>query len=140
MCLPANQAGLNFVRLATPTTDARRLPGVLANTSGFLYYVSSNGVTGGAAPSAERVKQELDRIRTHSDIPVAVGFGIRTAAQAKEIGAFADGVVVGTALVNQIAGSLTADGKAGKDTVDAVSTFVKGLSSGVRDARLAAAE
>ncbi|WP_261397735.1 tryptophan synthase subunit alpha [Halomonas sp. DP8Y7-3] len=107
LCLPAAKAGLNFIRLATPTTDAERLPSVLANTSGFLYYVSSNGVTGGAAPSAERVKQELDRIRTHSDIPVAVGFGIRTAAQAKEIGAFADGVVVGSALIDAQASGAT---------------------------------
>lgn len=111
LCLPANQAGLNFVRLATPTTDARRLPGVLANTSGFLYYVSSNGVTGGAAPSAERVQQEVARIREHSDIPIAVGFGIRTAAQARQIGAFADGVVVGSALIDaQASGESPAEG------------------------------
>ncbi len=130
LCLPANQAGLNFVRLATPTTDARRLPGVLANTSGFLYYVSSNGVTGGAAPSAERVQQEVARIREHSDIPIAVGFGIRTAAQARQIGAFADGVVVGSALIDaQASGESPAEG------TQAVLALTRELAQALIDAR-----
>ncbi|MGO2415492.1 MAG: tryptophan synthase subunit alpha, partial [Cobetia crustatorum] len=90
LCLPAAQAGISFIRLATPTTNSERLPRVLANTSGFLYYVSSNGVTGGAAPTAEKVEAEVGRIREHTDIPVAVGFGIRTAEQAARIGRFAD--------------------------------------------------
>ncbi|MEO1990197.1 MAG: tryptophan synthase subunit alpha [Martelella sp.] len=140
LCIPALAAGLNFIRLATPTTDGKRLPAVLKNTSGFVYYVSMNGITGSALPDPSKVGEAVSRIKAHTDLPVCVGFGVKTAEHARLIGAAADGVVVGTALVNQIAGSLTADGKAGKDTVDAVSTFVKGLSSGVRDARLAAAE
>lgn len=100
LCLPAAKAGISFIRLATPTTNSERLPRVLANTSGFLYYVSSNGVTGGAAPTAEKVEAEVGRIREHTDIPVAVGFGIRTAEQAARIGRFADGVVVGSALID----------------------------------------
>ena len=140
LCIPALAAGLNFIRLATPTTDGKRLPAVLKNTSGFVYYVSMNGITGSALPDPSLVGAAVARIKAHTDLPVCVGFGVKTAEHARLIGAAADGVVVGTALVNQIAGSLTADGKASKDTVDAVSTFVKGLSSGVRDARLAAAE
>lgn len=130
LCLPANQAGLNFIRLATPTTDARRLPGVLTNTSGFLYYVSSNGVTGGAAPSAERVQQEVARIREHSDIPIAVGFGIRTAAQAREIGAFADGVVVGSALIDA-----QASGDSPGEGTQAVLALTRELAQALIDAR-----
>ncbi|TNB49763.1 tryptophan synthase subunit alpha [Martelella lutilitoris] len=140
LCIPALAKGLNFIRLATPTTDEKRLPTVLQNTSGFVYYVSMNGITGSALPDPSKVGAAVSRIKAHTDLPVCVGFGVKTAEHARLIGAAADGVVVGTAVVNQIAGTLDANGKGGKDTVDAVSTFVRGLSSGVRDARLAAAE
>ncbi|MFG6137961.1 tryptophan synthase subunit alpha [Halomonas sp. B23F22_10] len=103
LCLPAKAHGLDFIRLATPTTDAKRLPLVLENTSGFLYYVSSTGVTGAAAPSAERVAQEVEAIRAHSDLPIGVGFGIRTPEQAERIARFADAVVVGSALTDTVA-------------------------------------
>ncbi|MGQ7247806.1 tryptophan synthase subunit alpha [Halomonas sp. V046] len=130
LCLPAAEAGLNFIRLATPTTDAKRLPGVLANTSGFLYYVSSNGVTGGAAPTVDRVKAEVERIREHSEIPIAVGFGIRTPEQAAAIGAFADGVVVGSALIDaQANGATPAEGTA------AVHRLTRELSAALKTAR-----
>ncbi|TCT44659.1 tryptophan synthase subunit alpha [Martelella mediterranea] len=140
LCIPALAKGLNFIRLATPTTDEKRLPTVLNNTSGFVYYVSMTGVTGSALPDPSKVGAAVSRIKAHTDLPVCVGFGVKTAEHARLIGAAADGVVVGTAVVNQIAGSLDQDNQATKDTVDAVSTFVKGLSSGVRSARLAAAE
>ncbi len=103
LCLPAQAQGLDFIRLATPTTDAKRLPLVLENTSGFLYYVSSTGVTGAAAPSAERVAQEVEAIRAHSALPIGVGFGIRTPEQAERIARFADAVVVGSALTGTVA-------------------------------------
>ena len=140
LCIPALAKGLNFIRLATPTTDEKRLPTVLNNTSGFVYYVSMTGVTGSALTDPSKVGAAVSRIKAHTDLPVCVGFGVKTAEHARLIGAAADGVVVGTAVVNQIAGSLDQDNQATKDTVDAVSTFVKGLSSGVRSARLAAAE
>ena len=140
LCIPALEKGLNFIRLATPTTDEKRLPTVLNNTSGFVYYVSMNGITGSALPDPSKVGAAVSRIKAHTDLPVCVGFGVKTAEHARLIGAAADGVVVGTAVVNQIAGTLDANGKGGKDTVDAVATFVRGLLSGVRDARLAAAE
>src|ERR1700728_1495268 len=99
LCLPAMKAGLNFIRLATPTTDDKRLPTVLANTSGFVYYVSITGITGAAAPDAGRVAEAVKRIKRHTALPVCVGFGVRTAEQARAIARGADGVVVGSALV-----------------------------------------
>lgn len=102
LCLPAQARGIDFIRLATPTTDAKRLPLVLQNTSGFLYYVSSTGVTGAAAPSVERVSEEVDAIRQHTELPIGVGFGIRTPEQAERIARFADAVVVGSALTDCI--------------------------------------
>ena len=140
LCIPALAKGINFIRLATPTTDDKRLPAVLKNTSGFVYYVSMTGITGSALPDTTKIAGAVDRIKGHTDLPVCVGFGVKTADHAKAIGAAADGVVVGTAIVAQIAGSLTRDGKAGPDTVASVATFVKGLSTGVRAARLVAAE
>jgi tryptophan synthase alpha chain len=140
LCLPALAKGINFIRLATPTTDDRRLPKVLTNTSGFVYYVSMTGITGSALPDPTKISAAVQRIKGHTDLPVCVGFGVKTAEHARLIGASADGVVVGTAIVNQVATSLDKDGKAGADTVQAVVTFVNGLSSGVRSARLAAAE
>ncbi|TNM60605.1 tryptophan synthase subunit alpha [Aliirhizobium smilacinae] len=140
LCIPALAKGLNFIRLTTPTTDGKRLPTVLKNTSGFVYYVSMNGITGSALPDTSLISGAVARIKSHTDLPVCVGFGVKTADHAKAIGAAADGVVVGTAIVAQVAGSLTNDGAATADTVAAVSTFVRGLATGVRSARLVAAE
>ena len=139
LCLPAIKAGINFIRLATPTTDDKRLPTVLENTSGFVYYVSMTGITGSALTDTSKVAAAVKRIKSHTDLPIAVGFGVKTAEQAKVIGQSADAVVVGSAIVNLIAGTLTKDGKASGDTVDSVATMVRGLSTGVRSARLAPA-
>jgi tryptophan synthase alpha chain len=140
LCLPALRAGLNFVRLATPTTDDKRLPAVLANTSGFVYYVSITGITGAAAPDAGRVTQAVARIKRHTDLPVAVGFGVRDAASAASIARGADAVVVGSALVERVRSSLDTGGKATPDTVRAVTSLVAELAAGVRDGRRQAAE
>lgn len=140
LCLPALKAGLNFIRLATPTTDAKRLPAVLANTSGFVYYVSITGITGSAAPDNSRVSEAVARIKRHTTLPVAVGFGVKTAANAREIAAGADGVVVGSALVEAVRTSLDADGKATPRTVKSVVDLVGALAEGVRGARRVAAE
>jgi tryptophan synthase alpha chain len=134
LCVPALAAGLSFVRLTTPTTDDRRLPTVLKNTSGFVYYVSMTGITGAAIKSHAAVGEAVKRIKGHTGLPVAVGFGIKTADDAAIIGRDADGVVVGTALCNAVLGSLV-DGKATPGTVAAVTTLVSGLASGVRRAR-----
>jgi tryptophan synthase alpha chain len=140
LCLPALAAGLNFIRLATPTTDDRRLPAVLANTSGFVYYVSITGITGAGAPDAGAVATAVARIKRHTRLPVAVGFGVRTAAQAAAIAAGADGVVVGSALVNALAASLDPAGKATARTVTAVTELVAELARGVRSAQRQAAQ
>ncbi|SCW69888.1 tryptophan synthase, alpha chain [Rhizobium mongolense subsp. loessense] len=140
LCIPAIRKGINFIRLATPTTDDKRLPTVLKNTSGFVYYVSMNGITGSALPDPSLVSGAVRRIKQHTNLPVCVGFGVKTADHAKVIGSSADGVVVGTAIVNQVATSLSSEGKATADTVQAVATLVRGLSSGTRSARLVAAE
>ncbi|MCM2396565.1 tryptophan synthase subunit alpha [Rhizobium sp. S95] len=140
LCLPARKRDINFIRLATPTTDEKRLPTVLQNTSGFVYYVSMTGITGSALPDPSKVSSAVHRIKEHTDLPVCVGFGVKTAEHARLIGANADGVVVGTAIVNQVANNLTPAGEATADTVQAVVTFVSGLAGGVRSARLAAAE
>jgi tryptophan synthase alpha chain len=132
LCLPALKAGLNFIRLATPTTDDRRLPAVLANTSGFVYYVSITGITGAAAPDPSRVAAAVARIKRHTKLPVAVGFGVRSAKQAGAIAAGAEGVVVGSALVNAVKDSLDKKGKATSRTVKAVTSLVAELASGVR--------
>src|SRR5687767_13701261 len=140
LCIPALRAGLNFIRLATPTTDEKRLPAVLANTSGFVYYVSITGITGTAAPDSLRVAAAIDRIKKHTDLPVAVGFGVKTPEQAAAIGRNADGVVVGSALVSAIAASLDGENQATPRTVEAVTELVAALAQGVRAARLMAAE
>ncbi len=140
LCLPALKAGLNFIRLATPTTDDKRLPAVLNNTSGFVYYVSITGITGSAAPDAAKVGAAVARIKRHTRLPVAVGFGVRSAEQARGIAAGADGVVVGSALVDALRQSLDASGKAGPGTVKAVADLVAHLAQGVRAARRVAAE
>ena len=134
LCLPALAAGLNFIRLATPTTDDARLPAVLANTSGFVYYVSVNGITGSAIPDYGRVASSVRRIKRHTDLPVAVGFGVKTPEGAAEVAAHAAAVVVGTALIDVLARSLDG-GRATPTTVDAVRGFVEGLAAGVRSAR-----
>lgn len=140
LCLPARKRDINFIRLATPTTDEKRLRTVLQNTSGFVYYVSMTGITGSALPDPSKVSGAVQRIKAHTDLPVCVGFGVKTAEHARLIGANADGVVVGTAIVNQVANNLTPAGEATADTVQAVATLVSGLAGGVRSARLAAAE
>jgi tryptophan synthase alpha chain len=140
LCLPALQAGLNFIRLATPTTDDRRLPAVLANTSGFVYYVSITGITGAAAPDAARVSEAVKRIKRHTALPVAVGFGVRDAASAAAIARGAEAVVVGSALVEKVRLSLDAGGKATPSTVAAVTGLVAELAAGVRSGRQQAAE
>ncbi|MFW6077106.1 MAG: tryptophan synthase subunit alpha [Hyphomicrobiales bacterium] len=138
LCLPALDAGLNFIRLATPTTDDARLPKVLTNTSGFVYYVSVTGITGTAAPDASRVSREVARIKRRTDLPVAVGFGVRTAAQAAEIAASADAVVVGSALVEAVRHSLDGAGSATPATPEAVHKLVAELAGGVRAGHAAA--
>jgi tryptophan synthase alpha chain len=135
LCLPALQAGFNFIRLATPTTDDKRLPAVLANTSGFVYYVSITGITGSAAPDAGNVAAAVARIKRHTSLPVCVGFGVRTAEQARALAQGADGVVVGSALVDTVAKSLGPDGKATAATVESVAKLVRALADGVRAAR-----
>jgi len=138
LCLPALNAGLNFIRLATPTTDDKRLPAVLANTSGFVYYVSITGITGSASADTEVVARAVARIKRHTQLPVCVGFGIRTPEQARAIASRADGAVVGTALVDALHGSLDAEGRATGKTVAAVADLVAALAQGVRGARQAA--
>jgi len=134
LCLPALKAGLNFIRLATPTTDDKRLPAVLANTSGFVYYVSITGITGAATPDPGKVAAAVARIKRHTKLPVAVGFGVRTAEQAAGIASGADGVVVGSALVNVLKRSLDPNNKATEKTVSGVVNLVAELARGVRGA------
>jgi tryptophan synthase alpha chain len=136
LCLPAMKAGLNFIRLATPTTDEKRLPIVLTNTSGFVYHVSITGITGAAAPDTGKVTAAVARIKRHSKLPVCVGFGVRTAAHARGIAEGADGVVVGSALVDAVRHSLTPEGKSSAATVTAVTDLVRTLAEGVRSARV----
>ncbi len=133
LCIPSLRAGLNFIRLATPTTDGKRLPKVLENTSGFVYYVSMTGITGGALPDTTKIGAAVDRIKQHTQLPVCVGFGVKTSEQAAAIGASADGVVVGTAIVNTIAEACENDA----DPAKAVASLVKELSRGVHKARVA---
>jgi tryptophan synthase alpha chain len=136
LCIPAIRAGINFIRLATPTTDDKRLPKVLQNTSGFVYYVSMTGITGSALADTAKVETAVKRIKSHTKLPVCVGFGVKTAEQARTIGASADGVVVGTAIVNAIANVLGPNGQTTADPAEAVATLVNGLAQGVRSARL----
>ncbi|MDH4987078.1 tryptophan synthase subunit alpha [Aminobacter anthyllidis] len=140
LCIPALKAGINFIRLATPTTDDKRLPKVLENTSGFVYYVSMTGITGSALADTSKVAEAVQRIKAHTDLPVCVGFGVKTAEQARTIGASADGVVVGTAIVNAVANVIGPKGEKTADPAEAVATLVTGLSQGIRAARLATAQ
>ena len=125
LCIPAQKAGLNFIRLATPTTDDKRLPKVLQNTSGFVYYVSITGITGAAAAQAADVGPEVARIKAATDLPVIVGFGIRTPDTAKAIASVADGAVVGSAIVKMVEE---------KRPVPEILAFVKGLADGAHSA------
>lgn len=135
LCLPAMEAGLNFIRLATPTTDDRRLPAVLKNTSGFVYYVSINGITGSRTPDFSEVATAVGRIKHHTDLPVCVGFGVRTPDHAAAIARGADGVVVGSALVDAVKGSLDREGKATDATVPAVLDLVAAIATGAHEGR-----
>jgi tryptophan synthase alpha chain len=138
LCIPAMKAGLNFIRLATPTTDDKRLPAVLANTSGFVYYVSITGITGSASADSTAVGEAVARIKRHTKLPVCVGFGIRTPDAARAIAENANGAVVGTALVDALRASLDAEGRATPKTVGAVADLVSALAQGVRGAKQAA--
>ncbi len=134
LCEPAIARGLNFIRLATPTTDDRRLPAVLTNTSGFVYYVSITGITGAGSAVVTDVGRQVARIKKATDLPIAIGFGVKTPAQAKELARQGDGVVVGSALVNKIAESLDKDGKPTGATVSGVLQLVEGLSGALKSA------
>ena len=138
LCLPAMKAGLNFIRLATPTTDDKRLPAVLANTSGFVYYVSITGITGAASADTADVASAVARIKRHTQLPVCVGFGIRTPEAAKDIAQAANGAVVGSALIDVLRATLDSEGRATPKTVPAVADFVASLAQGVRGAKQAA--
>jgi tryptophan synthase alpha chain len=135
LCIPAKAAGLDFIRLATPTTDDKRLPQVLKNTQGFLYYVAVAGVTGTKSATGDVITAAVTRLKKHTDLPVAVGFGIRTPAQAAAVAKVADAAVVGSALVDRVASSLDAKGKATPALIKAVLSDVQALSQGVRSAR-----
>ena len=134
LCLPALAAGLNFIRLATPTTDDARLPAVLAHTSGFVYYVSITGITGAAAPEPAKVASAVSRIKAHTKLPVAVGFGVKNAGSAAAIAAHANGVVVGSAIVEALRASLDRHGKATEKSVEAVVGLVAEIAKGVQSA------
>ena len=136
LCLPALKAGLNFIRLATPTTDETRLPRVLANTSGFVYYVSIRGITGAASPDVALVGESVARIKRHTALPVAVGFGIKTPEQAANIATVADAAVVGSAIVDAVADGLDAKGKAGPSLVEDVLGLVRSLADAVGNVRV----
>ena len=135
LCIPALAAGLHFIRLATPTTDEKRLPAVLAHTSGFIYYVSITGITGAATADDAAVANAVTRLRGKTTLPVAVGFGIKTPQQAAKVARVADAAVVGSALVQTIADSLDAQGRAGKQTAAKALSCVRALAEGVRGAR-----
>jgi tryptophan synthase alpha chain len=135
LCLPALEAGMHFVRLATPTTDDQRLPAVLANTSGFLYYVSIAGITGTTSATAETIHAAVTRLKSHTELPVAVGFGIKTPEQAAAVAQVADAAVVGSAIVQTIADNLDDNGQPAADLVEVVLDFTRSLADGVRGAR-----
>ena len=135
LCLPALKAGLNFIRLATPTTDDHRLPTVLKNTSGFVYYVSIMGITGTRSASDADIARAVTRLKRHTDLPVAVGFGIRNADQARAVAEQADASVVGSAIVQRITDKLDADGKPKAGLKEHVLELVRELAAGVRSAR-----
>ncbi|MFV3412930.1 tryptophan synthase subunit alpha [Pseudomonas nitroreducens] len=130
LCHPAQAAGIDFIRLTTPTTDDQRLPTVLEGSSGFVYYVSVAGVTGAGAATLDHVKEAVARLRRHTDLPVSIGFGIRTPEHAASIARLADGVVVGSALIDKIA-----EASSSADAVQSVLGLCRQLAEGVRNAR-----
>jgi tryptophan synthase alpha chain len=138
LCLPALKAGVAFIRLATPTTDDKRLPAVLKNTSGFVYYVSMTGITGGKIADYSKVAESVARIKRHTPLPVAVGFGVKTPEDAAAIAAGADGVVVGTALINALKATLDTDSRATSRSVPAVTDLVSSLARAIRNTKRAA--
>jgi tryptophan synthase alpha chain len=138
LCIPAMKAGLNFIRLATPTTDDKRLPAVLANTSGFVYYVSITGITGSASADTAQVSAAVARIKRHTQLPVCVGFGIRTPDAARGIAQAANGAVVGSALIDALRATLDSEDRATAKTVPAVADLAAALAQGVRGAKQAA--
>ena len=135
LCLPALAAGISFIRLATPTTDQARLPAVVRHASGFVYYVSIAGVTGTAAASDQAITTAVDQLRRHTDLPIAVGFGITTPERAAAVARVADAAVVGSAIVNRLAAALDDQGRAGPGLVEDVLALVNQLAVGVRTAR-----
>ncbi len=135
LCQPALDAGLHWIRLATPTSDDARLPTVLSNTSGFVYYVSIAGITGTRSASGEAVRQAVARLKAHTDLPIAVGFGIKTPEQAAEIAAVADAAVVGSSVIERLKAGLDAENRATPGLVDDVLGFVRSLAEGVRKGR-----
>jgi tryptophan synthase alpha chain len=137
LCLPSLKAGLHWIRLATPTTDDKRLPTVLNNTSGFIYYVSIMGITGTAAVPTDQVREAVARLRRHTELPIAVGFGIRTPEQAGTIAGIADAAVVGSAIVDAVKAGLDENGKAKPGLAAKVLALVDSLASGVRGSRAA---
>lgn len=140
LCIPALEAGLSFIRLATPTTDDKRLPAVLSNTSGFVYYVSIAGITGTKAPDPTAVHARVARIKSQTDLPVVVGFGVNNPEQARAIADGADGVVVGSALVNIIKSTLDDAGKGSPETVEKVTKLVRSLADGLTTSETVAAK
>lgn len=134
LCIPATKVGVNFIRLATPTTDAKRLPAVLANTSGFVYYVSITGITGSASAQVEKVASAVSGITGSTDLPVVVGFGIKSPEQARDMAGVADGAVVGSAFVDCIASTLDADGRPTDETVPKILALAAELAAGAHAA------
>ena len=135
LCQPAIDAGLHWIRLATPTTDDARLPTVLSNTSGFVYYVAIMGITGTRSASGEAVRQAVARLKAHTELPVAVGFGVKTPEQAAEIAAVADAAVVGSSVIERLKAGLDAENRATPGLVADVLGFVRSLAEGVRQGR-----
>lgn len=140
LCLPALAAGMHFIRLATPTTDDARLPAVIANTSGFIYYVAIAGITGTKSADAAEIDAAVARLKRHTDLPVAVGFGIKTPEQASAVARTADAAVVGSAIVQTVAENLDDDGRPGPDLVANVLALTRSLAEGVRTTPRKAAE
>lgn len=140
LCLPALATGMHFIRLATPTTDDARLPAVIANTSGFVYYVAIAGITGTKSADAADIQASVERLKRYTDLPVAVGFGIRTPEQAGAVAQIADAAVVGSAIVQMVGDNLDADGKPKPELVTNVLGLSQSLADGVRSARRKAAE
>jgi len=132
LCLPSLQAGMNFIRLATPTTDDARLPAVLSNTSGFVYYVSVMGITGTKSATEDAVRTAVERLRRHTDLPIGVGFGIKTPESAAAVAAIADAAVVGSAIVDRIVACLDEHGRPTPGLVGKVHEYIRELAAGVR--------